>query len=38
MSVAGDRLVSAATRQDESNHRAIRALVDVYRGNEYLGR
>ena len=39
MSVAGDRSFSAATRRRrESNHRAIRALVDVYRGGNYLGR
>ncbi len=39
MSVAGDRLVFRGYETAlESNHRAIRALVDVYRGGEYLGR
>jgi cytochrome c biogenesis factor len=39
MSVAGDRLVFRGYEtKTESNHRAIRALVDVYRGNDYLGR
>src|SRR6266540_1152497 len=39
ITVAGDRLVFRGfqTRM-ESNHRAIRALVDVYRGDKYLGR
>jgi cytochrome c-type biogenesis protein CcmF len=39
MTVAGDRLVFRGfqTRM-ESNHRAIRGLVDVYRGDKYLGR
>src|SRR6266498_485796 len=39
MTVAGNRLVFRGyeTRL-ESNHRAIRALVDVYRGDKYLGR
>jgi cytochrome c-type biogenesis protein CcmF len=39
MTVAGNRLVFRGfeTRL-ESNHRAIRANVDVYRGGEYLGR
>ena len=39
MSVAGDRLVFRGYQaKTESNHRAIRALVDVYRGDKYLGR
>ena len=39
MTVAGDRLVFRGFEsRTESNHRAIRALVDVYRGNHYLGR
>ena len=39
MSVAGDRLVFRGYQaRTESNHRAIRALVDVYRGDKYLGR
>ena len=39
MSVAGDRLVFRGyTTTTESNHRAIRAQVDVYRDGEYLGR
>jgi cytochrome c-type biogenesis protein CcmF len=39
MSVAGNRLVFRGfeTRM-ESNHRAIRANIDVYRGGDYLGR
>jgi cytochrome c-type biogenesis protein CcmF len=39
MTVAGNRLVFQGfeTRR-ESNHRAIRARVDVYRGDRYLGR
>jgi cytochrome c-type biogenesis protein CcmF len=39
MTVAGDRLVFRGfeTRL-EGNHRAIRALVDVYKGSSYLGR
>src|SRR5437762_1940564 len=39
MTVAGDRLVFRGFRtRMESNHRAIRGLVDVYRGDKYLGR
>ena len=39
MSVAGDRLVFRGFKTTtESNHRAVRALVDVYRGDAYLGR
>jgi cytochrome c-type biogenesis protein CcmF len=39
MTVAGDRLVFRGYETTmESNHRAIRAQVDVYRGDEYLGR
>jgi cytochrome c-type biogenesis protein CcmF len=39
MTVAGDRLVFRGFETTmESNHRAIRAQVDVYRGDEYLGR
>jgi cytochrome c-type biogenesis protein CcmF len=39
MTVAGDRLVFRGFQsRTESNHRAIRAQVDVYRGNKYLGR
>jgi cytochrome c-type biogenesis protein CcmF len=39
MTVAGHRLVFRGFEsRTESNHRAIRALVDVYRGNHYLGR
>jgi cytochrome c-type biogenesis protein CcmF len=39
MTVAGDRLVFRGFHsRTESNHRAIRALVDVYRGDKYLGR
>src|SRR6267142_373440 len=39
MSVAGDRLVFRGYEtKTESNHRAIRGLVDVYRGDKYLGR
>jgi cytochrome c-type biogenesis protein CcmF len=39
MTVAGDRLVFRGFESRmESNHRAIRALVDVYRGEKYLGR
>ncbi len=39
MTVAGNRLVFRGFEQrTESNHRAIRANVDVYRGGEYLGR
>jgi cytochrome c-type biogenesis protein CcmF len=39
LTVAGDRLVFRGfqTRM-ESNHRAVRGLVDVYRGDKYLGR
>src|SRR5512133_2213669 len=39
MTVAGDRLVFRGFQSRmEPNHRAIRALVDVYRGDKYLGR
>jgi cytochrome c-type biogenesis protein CcmF len=39
MTVAGDRLVFRGYETTlESNHRAIRARVDVYRGERYLGR
>ena len=39
MTVAGDRLVFRGFQtRTEGNHRAIRALVDVYRGGHYLGR
>ena len=39
MTVAGDRLVFRGFQSRmESNHRAIRAQVDVYRGAKYLGR
>src|SRR5260370_33488692 len=39
MTVAGDRLVFRGFQtRTESNHRAIRGLVDVYRGDKYLGR
>jgi cytochrome c-type biogenesis protein CcmF len=39
LTVAGDRLVFRGYETKlESNHRAIRALVDVYRGDKYLGR
>ena len=39
MTVAGNRLVFRGYETSlESNHRSVRALVDVYRGNEYLGR
>src|SRR5213083_260916 len=39
MTVAGDRLVFRGFQSRlESNHRAIRGLVDVYRGDKYLGR
>jgi cytochrome c-type biogenesis protein CcmF len=39
MSVAGNRLVFRGFEtKTESNHRAVRALVDVYRGDKYLGR
>jgi cytochrome c-type biogenesis protein CcmF len=39
MTVAGDRLVFRGYETTlESNHRAIRAVVDVYRGGKYLGR
>jgi cytochrome c-type biogenesis protein CcmF len=39
MTVAGDRLAFRGFQsRTESNHRAIRALVDVYRGDKYLGR
>ena len=39
MTVAGNRLVFRGYETAlESNHRAIRALVDVYRGDKYLGR
>jgi cytochrome c-type biogenesis protein CcmF len=39
MIVAGNRLVFRGFETSrESNHRAIRANVDVYRGSDYLGR
>jgi cytochrome c-type biogenesis protein CcmF len=39
MNVAGNRLVFRGFEQKtESNHRAIRANVDVYHGDKYLGR
>jgi cytochrome c-type biogenesis protein CcmF len=39
MNIAGDRLVFRGFQtRTESNHRAIRGLVDVYRGDKYLGR
>jgi cytochrome c-type biogenesis protein CcmF len=39
MSVAGNRLVFRGFQTSrEANHRAIRAQVDVYRGDRYLGR
>ncbi|CAN5306817.1 heme lyase CcmF/NrfE family subunit [soil metagenome] len=39
MTVAGDRLVFRGFETTlESNHRAVRAVVDVYRGDKYLGR
>jgi cytochrome c biogenesis factor len=39
MTVAGNRLVFRGYESRlESNHRSIRALVDVYRGGAYLGR
>jgi len=39
LTVAGNRLVFRGFEtRTESNHRAIRANVDVYRGGEYLGR
>jgi cytochrome c-type biogenesis protein CcmF len=39
MTVAGDRVVFRGFETTlEANHRAIRALVDVYRGDKYLGR
>jgi cytochrome c-type biogenesis protein CcmF len=39
MTVAGDRLVFRGFQtRTEGNHRAIRALVDVYRGDKYFGR
>jgi cytochrome c-type biogenesis protein CcmF len=39
MTVAGDRLVFRGYETTlESNHRAVRAQVDVYRGGDYLGR
>jgi len=39
MTVAGDRLLFRGYETTlESNHRAIRAVVDVYRGDKYLGR
>jgi cytochrome c-type biogenesis protein CcmF len=39
MTVAGHRLVFRGFEtRTESNHRAIRANVDVYRGGDYLGR
>src|SRR3954447_16179480 len=39
MTVAGNRLVFRGfDTRTESNHRAIRANVDVYHGGEYLGR
>jgi cytochrome c-type biogenesis protein CcmF len=39
MTVAGDLLVFRGYETTlESNHRAIRAVVDVYRGDKYLGR
>jgi len=39
MTVAGNRLVFRGFQTStESNHRAIRANIDVYRGGEYIGR
>jgi cytochrome c biogenesis factor len=39
MTVAGNRLVFRGLEErTASNHRAIRANVDVYRGQDYLGR
>jgi len=39
MTVAGNTLVFRGfTTTRESNHRAIRANVDVYRGNDFIGR
>jgi cytochrome c-type biogenesis protein CcmF len=39
MTVAGDRLLFRGYETTlESNHRAVRAVVDVYRGDKYLGR
>jgi cytochrome c biogenesis factor len=39
MNVADHRVVFRGYETSlESNHRAIRALVDVYRGGDYLGR
>jgi len=39
MTVAGNRLVFRGFEtRTESNHRAIRANIDVYRGGDYLGR
>ena len=39
MTVAGNRLVFRGFQTTtESNHRAIRANIDVYKGGEYLGR
>jgi cytochrome c-type biogenesis protein CcmF len=39
VTVAGDRLVFRGFETTmESNHRAIRAQIDVYRGRDYLGR
>ncbi len=39
MTVAGNRLVFRGYETSmASNHRSIRGLVDVYRGNDYLGR
>ena len=39
VNVAGDRLVFRGYESSlESNHRAIRARIDVYRGDRYLGR
>ena len=39
MTVAGDRVVFRGFETTlEANHRSIRALVDIYRGDQYLGR
>jgi cytochrome c-type biogenesis protein CcmF len=39
VTLAGDRLVFRGYESSlESNHRAIRARIDVYRGDRYLGR
>jgi cytochrome c-type biogenesis protein CcmF len=39
MTVAGNRLVFRGFEtRTESNHRSIRALIDVYQGDNYLGR